>query len=199
MRAPSLALVLLLGLAGCPDEPAPPPSAGSSGTSTGDSSSSGALTPDLGASDQSTGAGWPLPTEDALLQCVRTCEGPWDCCPPRSEGMCPGPDYPYDYTCVDGLCVFPPCAEDAECPGADEVCTLVRGYPRCVLPCDGDEVCAGLAGDMTCSGTDDQGASYCFEHCTNPSVFCGNTSCDEATGECVCSSSGQCQSNWMCV
>ena len=49
------------------------------------------------------------------------------------------------------------------------------------------------------SATADDGSSYCFAHCSNPSVFCGAGSCDEASGKCVCTSDGQCQASWVCV
>lgn len=197
MRAAWLGSLALL-LVACAEDRQPPPSDGT--TTTGDASSSSGSMPDLPAGDESTGPGWPLPTQDDLLTCVRTCELPADCCPANTAGLCPGVTYPYNYACIEGLCVFPPCLADDDCLGDGEVCQLVRGFPTCVLPCEGDDgVCAAIDEDQTCSGVSDDGVSYCFTHCSTPGVFCGNESCDPATGECVCTSSGQCQSSWECV
>ncbi|MEX1364443.1 MAG: hypothetical protein AB1Z98_15060 [Nannocystaceae bacterium] len=201
MRAASrLALAtLLLGPACAEDrQPQAPADTGSS-TGAGGSSSSGAAMPDLGAAE-STGPSWPLPSDDDMLTCVRSCEGPWDCCPPGSTGQCPGPAYPYNYMCIEGMCVFPPCTSAADCPGDGEQCVQVRGTPTCVLPCDGDDApCAAVDTDLSCSATADDGSPYCFAHCTSPSVFCGIATCDEASGVCMCSSSGQCLDQWICV
>ncbi|MEM7160560.1 MAG: hypothetical protein AAF799_47425 [Myxococcota bacterium] len=196
--------VLAAGLwaaSGCPTnegespESTPPPDSTLEATNTTEAPTS------TGAAD-STGPGWPLPTDDELLTCVRTCEGPWDCCPPNTQGLCPGPAYPYNYMCIDGLCVTPPCVADSDCLDESEQCVSVRGAPRCVRLCDGpgdDDPCPAIESDQTCSGVDDEGQTFCFAHCDNTGVFCGNTTCDSATGECVCSSKGQCQSNWDCV
>ena len=201
MRAVArLSSIALLLLSACAEDRQPPPSDGTTTTAAATGSSSGEPMPDLPASDESTGPGWPLPTEDELLQCVRTCEGPWDCCPPGTEGQCPGTTYPNNYTCVEGVCVFPPCLEDDDCLGEGEACVLVRGYPRCVLPCDGDDApCAAVQAEQTCAGTSDDGQAYCMAHCSTAGVFCGNQSCDQESGECVCTSAGQCQVDWDCV
>ena len=136
----------------------------------------------------STGPSWPLPTDDDLLTCVRNCELPADCCPAGSAGQCPSGTYPYNYSCIDGLCVFPPCLADTDCLGAG------------VLLCDGDDApCMAVESHLTCSGTTDDGLGYCFEHCATPGVFCGNQTCDQQTGECVCTDVGQCQADWQCV
>jgi hypothetical protein len=194
----AIAAALVLGTA-CPGDRDPAPSGdGSSSTTAIDGASFVGLEPDLGAGS-STGPAWPLPTDDELLTCVRTCEGPWDCCPAGTEGVCPGPAYPFNHMCIDGLCAFPPCLGDADCPSAGEQCLPVRGAPRCVLPCTGDDVCTPLGAETTCSGQTDDGTAYCLQHCTTPGVFCGNQSCDDATGVCVCTSAGQCQADWACV
>lgn len=200
MRALARLVLVALLPAGCAEDRQPPQDDDATGSSGGVGSSSGAPMPDLPAGSESTGPAWPLPTDDDLLQCVRTCEGPWDCCPPGSEGQCPGTEYPYDYMCIDGLCAFPPCVGDDDCPNAGEVCRPIRGAPRCVLPCDGDDApCAAVEPEQTCSGLTDDGQSYCFAHCSTPGVFCGNQTCDQASGECVCTSAGQCQVDWDCV
>lgn len=192
----------LWAVSGCPAEEDPQPSADTSPGSTLEATNTTEAPTSTGAADETTGPAWPLPTDDDLLTCVRTCEGPWDCCPPNTMGLCPGPAYPYNYMCIDGLCATPPCVADDDCLEADERCLTVRGAPQCVRPCEGsgdDDPCPAIASDMTCSGVDDEGQSFCFAHCDNTGVFCGNTSCDSQTGVCVCSSAGQCQSNWDCV
>lgn len=202
MRVPWwLALGALTALSGCPEDRDPPPAQGS--TSAGASSTSGdggsfVMQPDVGGGG-TTGPAWPLPTDDDLLTCVRSCEGPWDCCPPGTEGMCPGPNYPYNYMCIQEMCVFPPCTADSDCTGDGEQCLEVDGWPTCVVPCEGDDACAAIDTELSCSRTADDGTSYCVALCTNPGVFCGIASCDEASGACVCSSDGQCQVDWVCV
>jgi hypothetical protein len=203
MRTTAGLTLLLLLASACAEDRQPPqddgPAATTSGTagSSDSGSSSGAL-PDLGAADDSTG--WPLPTDDDLLQCVHTCEFPADCCPPNTAGTCPSPAFPYNYICVEGLCVAPPCMADDDCLEAGEACRVIRGFSRCVVPCDGDDApCMAIDNDQTCSGTADDDSRYCLAHCTTPGVFCGNQTCDEVTGECVCSSVGQCQVEFDCV
>ncbi|MCX4240822.1 hypothetical protein [Paraliomyxa miuraensis] len=196
------AAVVLLLLAACAEDRQPPSDdTTSGGSTTGEAgSTTGQPMPDLPAGDESTGPSWPLPTDDDLLTCVRTCELPSDCCPPGSEGQCPGGTYPHNYSCVDGLCIFPPCLADTDCLGEGEQCLLVRGYPSCVLPCDGDDApCMAIESHLTCSGTTDEGQSYCLEHCGTAGVFCGNQTCDQRTGECVCADAGQCIATWDCV
>lgn len=193
-------LVALVVVPACTEDREPPTQstgAASSSSGTGGDSTF-VMQPDLGGGG-TTGPAWPLPSEDDLLTCVRSCEGPWDCCPPNSAGVCPGPDYPNNYMCIQEMCVFPPCTGDSDCPGAGERCLEVAGWPTCVLPCDGDDACAAADTDLTCSRTADDGSGYCFAHCSNPSVFCGIATCDEASGECVCTSDGQCQNQWSCV
>ncbi|MCA9656642.1 MAG: hypothetical protein H6712_05425 [Myxococcales bacterium] len=198
--APTWLAIAVLVVIGCKDDRDPPPQQASTGSSTGsDGNGSTFVAPPDMAAAESTGPGWPLPTDDDLLTCVRSCEGPWDCCPPNSAGVCPGPGYPYNYMCIQEMCVFPPCTADSDCPNAGERCLEVAGWPTCVLPCDGDEPCMAVASDQSCSATADDGSSYCFAHCSNPSVFCGAGSCDEASGKCVCTSDGQCQASWVCV
>lgn len=204
MHAPlRLGAIALLLLSACAQDRQPPPGDGTTGGSSGadpGSTTTGEPMPDLPASDESTGSGWPLPTDDDLLTCLRTCELPADCCPPGSEGQCPSGTFPYNYSCIEGICVFPPCLADTDCLGDGEQCLLVRGYPSCVLPCDGDDApCAAIDPSLTCSGTTDDGLGYCFEHCSSPGVFCGNQTCDQMTGECVCADAGQCQASWDCV
>lgn len=200
----TLALVLLSVFACSEDRQPPPQDDGASSTSgaTGpaaESSSTGTAASSTGAAE-STGPHYPLPTEDEILQCVRSCEVPFDCCPPNSMGSCPSAVYPYNFACIDGLCIAPPCTSDDECVNEGEACLVIRGYPRCVVPCDGDDApCTAVDTSLSCSGTADDMSPYCFEHCENPGVSCGNQTCDAATGECVCTSSGMCQVDWECV
>jgi hypothetical protein len=205
MARSTLVLVLLSASACAGDRQSPPQ--GDSGTSTSETTGPvvGTTTGDAGSSSstgaaESTGPDYPLPTEDEILQCLRTCELPFDCCPPDTMGMCPSSEFPYNYACIDGLCIAPPCTSDDECVNEGEACVVIRGYPRCVVPCDGDDApCTAVDQSLTCSGTADDMSLYCFAHCENPGVFCGNQSCDAATGECVCTSSGMCQVDWECV
>lgn len=201
MRAAVWLGTLVLLSSACAEDRQPPPQddGGTSTSGTTGGSSTGAPRPDQGAAE-STGPGWPLPTDDDLLQCVLTCEVPHDCCPPNSTGSCPSGTFPFNFMCIDGLCVEPPCTADADCVNEGEACVVIRGAPRCVVPCDGDDApCAAVASDLTCSGTADDASLYCFAHCENPGVFCGNQTCDAATGECLCTSEGQCQVDWVCV
>jgi hypothetical protein len=202
MRAAGwLTAAVLLASACAEDRQPPPQDDGSSSTSSDPSGSSttGALPPDMGAAE-STGPGLPLPTEDDILQCVLTCELPADCCPPNTAGVCPSGSFPYDYACIEGLCIAPPCTSDDECVNDGEACRIIRGAARCVVPCDGDDApCTAVDTDLTCSGVADDESLYCFAHCENPGVFCGNQTCDPANGECVCTSSGMCQVDWECV
>lgn len=196
--ASRLALVGVALVVGCASDRDPPPQASGSSSSTS-ASSTGSESTETGAAE-STGPGWPLPTEDDRLTCVSQCEGPWDCCPPNSAGLCPGPAYPYNFMCIEGLCVAPPCEGDDDCDNEGERCLTIEGAPRCRLPCtDDDAPCMAANPDHTCSGVDDAGQAFCFAHCSTPSVFCGNAQCDESSGHCLCESSGQCLSGWDCV
>jgi len=202
MRAAASLLTAALLASACAEdrEPLPQGDASTSTSGSDGTSSTGAAMPDLGGAQESTGAGWPLPTDDELLQCVLTCEVPLDCCPPNTTGQCPSTAFPYNFMCIEGLCVAPPCTSDDECTNEGEVCRVIRGAARCVVPCDGDDApCTAVANDLTCSGVADDQSLYCFAHCENPGVFCGNQTCDAATGECVCTSAGQCQVDWDCV
>lgn len=202
MRTAAWLAIAVLSASACAEDRQPPPSG--EGSSTGSAEGSGstgatAATPDVGAAESSD-SGWPLPTEDDILQCVKGCEVPHDCCPPNTTGTCPSPGYPFNFQCIEGLCVAPPCTGDDDCTNEGEACRVIRGASRCVVPCDGDDApCTAVASDLSCSGVADDQSLYCFAHCENPGVFCGNQTCDPATGECVCTSSGMCQVDWECV
>jgi hypothetical protein len=134
------------------------------------------------------------PPGDGVLECVETCTVPLDCCLPGTVG-CPGA-YPYNVACVDGFCVPPPCMADDECPQTGDLCRDVGGVATCVTPCADDDACTPPS---TCAGTSDDGIAFCFERCDAPGVFCGNETCDVATGLCVCTSSGDCPNNEECI
>lgn len=193
-RAPVASLLLCLTTA-CP---ADDDAAGDTGGTTAPASTSGATS--SGGGDTSTaaeGSSTTGPVGDGVLQCVETCTVPLDCCVPGEP--CPGP-YPYNVDCIDGLCRQAVCVDDAECEAylAGTLCREVRGLATCVLPCADDASCtAATLG--TCTGTDDAGATYCLERCDAPGAFCGNQTCDDATGLCTCTGDGQCQSDWRCV
>ncbi|HET6584713.1 MAG TPA: hypothetical protein VFG69_14750, partial [Nannocystaceae bacterium] len=96
-------------------------------------------------------------------------------------------------------CVPAFCMGDDDCTTAGQRCLVVRGVARCVMPCESDPaVCTQPNSAASCAGTTDDGTAICFERCDAPGVFCGNETCDAATGLCVCSSSGQCQFNEEC-
>ncbi len=173
---------------------------GSSGASDGGSSetsaTSAAVTGATGVgADSSTGA----PMGDGILQCTRTCEVPFDCCLPDMPG-CPGA-YPNNVACVDGFCRSVGCTSDADCTGqlAGQVCREVRGVPRCVTLCTDDTPCAIPGPGGACVGMTDDGETTCFTRCDAPGEFCGSTTCDPASGLCVCATSGVCQVDWECV
>jgi hypothetical protein len=203
------AVVLLLAcpLAGCSDampssETGTTSAAGSSsgeleGSSSSSSSSSGAS---AGDGSSSTTLVWP--PDDGISECIRTCEGPFDCCPAQSAGSCPGP-YPWNLECIDGLCVPGQCTTDADCPataGPAQVCRPVDGLRICVTPCaDDPNACVQSDTALACSAMTDEGEAYCFRSCDQPDVFCGSQSCDPQSGRCVCRDGGQCINGWVCV
>ena len=200
---PLLAFALAATVGACGDETSTS-DADASSSGAGSSSSEGSSSSSAAAGDSTTAAGsttlvWP--PDDGLTQCIRTCDGPFDCCPAGSEGSCPGP-YPWNVDCIDGLCVPGQCASDSDCPtsGPLRACRAVDGLRMCVTLCDDDpEVCAQPDTGLACSGVTDEGASYCAEHCDGPNVFCGNQSCDLESGQCVCTDSGQCIAGWVCL
>lgn len=174
-------------------------------TSTGGDSSSGAESSSssgaLPAESSSTGPDLAWPPDDGITECMRTCEGPFDCCPAGSEGSCPGA-YPYNIDCIEGLCVPGRCESDDECPAADPPlsCRPVGGLPTCVTLCDDDPtVCMQPNTGFSCSAQTDEGEGYCFERCDSGFVPCANQTCDPDSGRCVCSSSGQCLNGWQCA
>jgi hypothetical protein len=176
------------------------PSGGSSTSDQGASStsSSGESTSDS-ADESSTSLTWP--PDDGITQCIRGCDGPFDCCPAGSEGSCPGP-YPWNLDCIDGLCVPGQCTSDADCATADpaQACRAVDGLQICVTLCGDDPtVCTQPNTGLACSGATDEGDAYCFESCDSAGVFCGNGSCDAESGRCVCRDGGQCLNGWVCA
>jgi hypothetical protein len=190
-----LALVLVLvGCAlACSSEPAPASSTTStSGRASGDDTTTTTSTSE-GPADTSTGV-----VGDGILVCVETCEVPSECCLPGTP--CPGP-YPYNFDCKGGLCTRAHCEADEDCAAINVggVCKPVHGTPSCVVPCEDDTPCAALGIHYVCMGTTDEGARVCLEHCDQAGVFCGNQTCDPMSGLCVCTSDGQCQSDWICV
>jgi len=200
MREVAIVAGLTLSLSSACAEDRQPPADGDTTdatTSTGSDSTSTGSGP---ATDASTGPSWPLPTDDDLLTCVRTCELPSDCCPPGSQGECPSSSYPYDIMCIEGLCLAPLCLADTDCLGEGEVCREVGGLPSCVLTCDGDDApCMAADPSLTCSGSTDAGEGYCFAHCAQRGSCGIQLTCDEASGVCVCAGAGQCQTDWSCV
>jgi hypothetical protein len=191
--APRLrAAALALALAGCLVADDDGEAETSSSTTTGAEGST--TTSSTSAVDESSTTG--PPPGDGVLECTDTCTVPLDCCLPGTIG-CPGA-YPYNFDCLDGVCLRPYCLEDDECTTAGEVCREVRGVATCVLPCDVDpEACT--PGGTACAGTTDDGLPFCFERCDAPGVSCGNQTCDAATGLCVCDNPNDCPSNQTCV
>ena len=193
-RVPLASLLLCLTLA-CPADDDP---AQGTGSTTAPASTSGATSSSGGdTSTSADGSSTTGPVGDGVLQCVETCTVPLDCCVPGEP--CPGP-YPYNVDCIGGLCRQAVCVDDAECEAylTGTLCREVRGLATCVLPCADDAPCtAATLG--TCTGTDDAGATYCLDRCDAPGAFCGNQTCDAATGLCTCTGDGQCQSDWRCI
>lgn len=169
-----------------------PSSDGSSSTATddvsGSTSSSGVVT--------SSSSGAPAPEGPPV--CTRDCEFPSDCCR-ADDPDCPSATYPGNYGCVNGACVPPACRSDEECarvsPGTS--CREVFGHPQCVALCDDVTPCEG--DDMACMGQTDDGDGYCRESCVDNGVLaCPTTTCDEATGLCLCEL-GDCPTGEICA
>lgn len=165
------------------------------GTGEGSTSSGGGTSSSTGVADtgSSTGAAGPS-------VCRRTCELPSQCCPPGQAG-CPSLEYPFNYDCVDGLCVPPTCSSDAECEAAlvGTSCHPVGGLPVCVVACDDDpDKCSQPNSGQACVGTADDGAMYCMEPCNSGFVDCGVSVCDEQSGLCVCNDDDQCAFDFGC-
>ncbi len=184
--------VLVVGVAAtaCDDDQATDGTAvGTTGVAA--TSSSDGVASSSGAADDSSGgapAGPPV--------CTKMCTFPGECCPPGAEG-CPSTEYPFNYTCPETLCILTGCQSDEDCGGL--TCLTVFGVGECVQTCAADADCAGVSDIAVCTGVDDAGASYCLEPCNAPGMSCGNMDCDETTGRCTCSSSGQCIVGFECV
>lgn len=162
-----------------------------SSTTTGDGTSSSSGVADTGSS--TTG-----PTGPSV--CRRTCELPSQCCPPGQAG-CPSLEYPFNYDCVDGLCVPPTCSSDSECEAAlaGTSCHPVGGLSICVVACDDDpDKCTQPNSGQACVGTADDGQMYCMEPCNSDFVDCGVSVCDEQSGLCVCENDDQCAFDFGC-
>lgn len=185
--ATAIAIMITTGACAEPSsDPDPDPSASDTtaqATSASDSTGSATTT-------ESTGA----PPGDGISWCVETCMVPVECCLPGTP--CPGP-YPNNVDCIGGLCTPAVCVDDTDCAAVDpaSVCRDVRGTATCIVPCTGPTDCTV----GTCDGVDDAGTAFCFERCDAPGQFCGNQTCDVATGLCVCTGDGQCQSDWLCL
>jgi hypothetical protein len=202
-RPARLLAVWLAGTAGSCGTIESPPETGTTTTSTSSTGEVDATSSSSGAvptgTDESTSIVWP--PDDGITECIRTCDGPFDCCPAGSAGSCPGA-YPWNIDCVDGLCVPGQCESDADCPAAEppQACRPVDGLRTCVTLCDADpDVCLQPDTGLACSAATDEGESHCFESCDSPNVFCGNQSCDAQSGRCVCRDSGQCLAGWVCT
>lgn len=182
-------ITIALAIGGCtePDSEAAESTGEATATPT---STTGDTTADATTTTESTGA----PPGDGILWCVETCMVPAECCLPGTT--CPGP-YPNNFDCIAGLCTPAVCVDDADCMTVDpaSVCRDVRGVATCIVPCSDPADCTV----GTCDGVDDAGTTFCFERCDAPGQFCGNQTCDAATGLCVCTSDGQCQSDWLCL
>ena len=203
LRMRRLALPLSLGLlCACPgsdDDVGGSATTGVATTTTGvvpDSSDSGGSSTGLIGGDETTGEAIQWPPDDGLDLCMRECEGPWDCCPAGSTGQCPG-TYPYNFECLGGYCVPAACESSAECTDGGS-CEIVDGIAQCVHVCTGDGDCAATPDTPTCGAMTEAGMGYCIEHCEVAGTFCGNTTCDPASGRCVCEQ-GQCIAGWSCV
>lgn len=113
-----------------------PPAATSEDTRTTVSPETGTNSTSSGTTDattgSTTGAETDGETEDGICEClanqapVKTCKSAKgcqeasDCCPdPMPAGFTCGVDYPYTYSCENGVCAYVPCTNDSQCEAYD--------------------------------------------------------------------------------
>jgi hypothetical protein len=123
-----------------------------------------------------------------------------DCCPMGAQG-CPGDEYPNNWTCERGLCVFGGCGADDDCPNfpLGMECHPIDGVGTCFVPCGGDLECAAQPG-TSCDGVADDDAMYCaaaVEPCMVNEDCGGAGLCDERSGECFCTMDDDCTSDTL--
>jgi len=184
-------LSLLLWAPGCSGDD-DPPAVGTTGAVTTGAATEGTGPASSSGADGSSSSSGMEPSGPP--QCTKMCLFPSDCCPPGAEG-CPSSSFPYDFNCVNDLCVQAECTSDAAC-GGDLSCLEIDGVGTCVAGCGSDRDCVD-ADASQCAGVADDGAGFCFDPCT-PST-CGNSDCDEQSGQCTCASEAQCIVGFECV
>lgn len=152
-------------------------SSSASSSTTSSSGGTGGEPADAGsdASDGGVGPGF----------CASVCDAAVDCC--FGASGCPGPSYPYNYTCEDGACHPPECASDADCSGLK--CVLYRGYHSCVSPCVNDADCGGIP-NYLCTGVAPDQTKYCTSVCSMDSDCFGFGKC--VSGNCQCDTNADC-------
>jgi hypothetical protein len=117
---------------------APVTDTGSETTPPAESESGSSGVADSGTADSGTGPG-------GAGSCQQTC---------AADPDCPGG------TCgASGFCEYAAVECDPATCIAPNACANVNGASACVTPCDDDSMC--LAGVTECTGTDDDGNSYC--------------------------------------
>jgi hypothetical protein len=123
--------------------------------------------------------------------------------------MCPD-QYPENFECVEGGCLSPGCASDADCavlgiPGL-QCMHLVGVHPSvleafCLPPCETDRDCSPLE---ACTGMTEEGVLVCWPKSNGPcecDAFCavGGGVCNLDTGFCECTSDDDCAEDFACV
>ncbi len=142
--------------------------------------------------------------------CRVACTEAADCCAEGTDERCPD-EFPQNFECVDGGCMSPGCAGDADCetlgiPGLSCVNVLDVQYefrgPVCQAPCENDDECGEL---LACTGMTEEGLSICVgegaAHCECDAacdVF-GGGACNPETGFCECTSDDECLEGFVCV
>ncbi|MDI3292089.1 hypothetical protein QHF83_52750, partial [Polyangium sp. 15x6] len=162
--------------------------AGGNGGSAG-SGGAGGGTGGAGGGMGGTGGGAP-----AGGYCGKSCAMPADCC--QGAPNCPG-DYPFNYTCDNGVCGPGQCATDMECTfgGAlpNNKCVAENGLKTCVTPCTADADCTM---PLKCIGEDDSGAKYCTSEatggCMSDADCNGYGKCNTTSKACECSADADC-------
>ena len=177
------------GMAACGDDDSTSASSTNSSTTTGAGGTGGTPNTNSSSTTTSTGGGGEGPGH-----CVKGCTTPADCCGP-GQGDCPSDQYPGNYTCDNGICGPPECAQKEDCTVGGELplydCLPVNGFNSCGLPCTTNGECT----PTTCSGTDDNGNKFCksepMPFVCRDSLECNGLGICE-TGSCVCHQDGDC-------
>ncbi|GEM_PF-1676907 len=165
---------------------------GSETTMGGGSTSSGSTGSGSESTGGDTGGG------EGYGECQAGCMADADCCPPGTPG-CPSENYPNNWTCTDGLCVFGGCENNDDCGNPNLECHPFDGVGACFDPCGNDADCG--FGTM-CIGMSDNGIKSCQaaeEPCDSDNDCTGRGICDPVSGSCGCVSDANCTGQDVCV